>query len=111
MAIGKKSKPARKKKLKRIPLPKPVTQNDIIDLARRYGPACIDTLADVAANGPPAARVSAANLLLDRGFGKVVHTIDHSSSDGSMSPSRTPMEMMRMLLEQQESDEQEGFDR
>ena len=64
-----KSKDAAKARCSGLPLSKPCTPDDIIDLARQYGPACVDALADVAANGTDAARVSAANSLLDRGFG------------------------------------------
>ena len=35
---------------------------------------------------PAASRVSAANALLDRGYGKPRQTVDNTSSDGSMSP-------------------------
>lgn len=70
----------RKKKLRMLPLSRPVTPNDIIDRARQYGPACIDALADVAANGTDAARVSAAGTLLDRGFGKAKQGVEFSGS-------------------------------
>ena len=77
-----KNKPTtkRKKKLRMLPLSRPVTPNDIIDRARQYGPACVDALADVAANGTDAARVSAAGTLLDRGFGKVKQGVEFSGS-------------------------------
>ena len=79
--VKKKTTPRkRKKKLSKLPLSRPVTPGDIMDRARQYGPACIDTLADVAANGNDAARVSAAGTLLDRGFGKVKQEIGHTIS-------------------------------
>lgn len=81
-AAKKKTKAKRKKKLRMLPLSKPVTPNDIIDRARQYGPASVDALADVAANGTDAARVSAASTLLDRGFGKVGQPIELTGTDG-----------------------------
>jgi hypothetical protein len=45
---------------------------EIAELARSYAPAAIELLATImnAEDMPPAARVGAANALLDRGFGK-----------------------------------------
>ncbi len=40
------------------------------ELARKYTEGAIDTLAEVMATGSPNARVSAANSLIDRGWGK-----------------------------------------
>jgi hypothetical protein len=50
---------------------------DIIDLARSHAPEAIETLAQIITNleTPPAARVAAANAILDRGFGKPKETI------------------------------------
>jgi hypothetical protein len=66
---AKKKKPLRKKKL-RISS-RPMSTQDIITRAQRYGPACVDALADEVANNTGAPRVSAANSLLERGYGKV----------------------------------------
>jgi hypothetical protein len=38
--------------------------------ARKHAPEAIETLADIAKNGTPGARVSAAIALLDRAYGK-----------------------------------------
>ena len=38
--------------------------------ARKHAPEAIQTLADIAKNGTPSARVSAAIALLDRAYGK-----------------------------------------
>ena len=73
----------RKKKLRSVPLSRPVTPEEIIDRCRQYGPASVDTLADVAANGSDSARVTAASTLLDRGFGKVGQQVELSGSVGS----------------------------
>ena len=40
------------------------------ELARKHAPDAIKTLADIAKNGTPGARVSAAGALLDRAYGK-----------------------------------------
>jgi hypothetical protein len=46
-------------------------------LARQHAPAAIETLAAIMSDSlsPPAARVGAANALLDRGYGKPVQEI------------------------------------
>jgi hypothetical protein len=45
---------------------------EVAELARSHAPAAITALVDIvsSAESPPAARVGAANALLDRGFGK-----------------------------------------
>jgi hypothetical protein len=49
---------------------RPKIQADIIELARQKTPEAIETLADIMVNGKQeAARVSAANALLNRGYG------------------------------------------
>ena len=73
---------SKKKKFVTLPLSRPATPNDIVDRARQYGPACIDVLAEVAARGTGACRVSAANALLDRGFGKVGQGIEITGKGG-----------------------------
>jgi hypothetical protein len=78
--VGVKKKAKRRKKLRLLPLSGPVRPQDLVDRARQYGPACADVLADVAANGTDSARVSAANALLDRGYGKVRQGAELSGS-------------------------------
>ena len=60
----------------------------IRDAAREYTDKALKTLVDVmeAAEAPHAARVSAANSVLDRAFGKPGASVDLTSSDGTMSP-------------------------
>ena len=69
------------------PFPKGVSGNpggrpkeiqEIVDLARQACPAAIRTLKEITLdeNAPPAARVHAANSLLDRGYGKPKETVD-----------------------------------
>ena len=42
----------------------------IQELARKHAPEAVETLAHIAKNGTPGARVSAAVALLDRAYGK-----------------------------------------
>ena len=59
----------------------------ISDMAKDHGKAALDALVQIATAGESeAARVSAANAILDRGFGKPAQTIDNTSSDGTMTP-------------------------
>lgn len=60
----------------------------IAEMAKEHGQLALQTLVDVAsdAKAPHAAKVSAANALLDRGYGKPPQAVDHSSSDGTMTP-------------------------
>ncbi len=50
---------------------------DVQELAREQSPEAINTLAKIMSNEktPPAARVAAANALLDRGYGKPTQPI------------------------------------
>jgi len=57
------------------------------ELARQHTGAALETLVQIAQTGESeAARVSAANALLDRGYGKPAMSVDHTSTDGSMTP-------------------------
>lgn len=59
----------------------------ISELAREHTDTALATLAQIATTGESeAARVSAANALLDRGYGKPTQAMDHTSSDGTMTP-------------------------
>jgi hypothetical protein len=49
---------------------RPKAAHSIQELARQHAPEAIQTLADIAKNGTPGARVSAAIALLDRAYGK-----------------------------------------
>lgn len=92
MAAKKKIKPEdemgkpKRKKLPMLPLSKPATPRDIIDKARQYGPACVEALADEVANGEGSARISAANSLLERGYGKIGQPIELTGADGGPVP-------------------------
>jgi hypothetical protein len=56
---------------------RPKVIGDVQELARERSPAAINTLAAIMddTNAPPAARVAAANSLLDRGYGKPTQPI------------------------------------
>lgn len=58
----------------------------ITEIAQRHGEGAIAILAAIASDteAPAAARVSAANAILDRGFGKPQQAVEHSNPDGSM---------------------------
>ncbi|MCP4375767.1 MAG: hypothetical protein GY794_06280 [bacterium] len=56
---------------------RPKVLGDVQELAREQSPQAINTLAKIMNNEktPPAARVAAANALLDRGYGKPTQPI------------------------------------
>ena len=56
----------------------------IEELARSHAPTAMATLVDIAAKGESeAARVSAANAILDRGYGKPMQAMEHTGKDGA----------------------------
>ena len=57
---------------------RPKELRDIIDLARSHAPEAIESLAQIMTNleTQPAARVAAANAILDRGFGKPRQSVE-----------------------------------
>jgi HEAT repeat protein len=59
---------------------RPRVLGDVQDLARQQSPEAINTLATIMQNekAPPAARVAAANALLDRGYGKPTQPISQT---------------------------------
>ena len=67
-----------------LPLSRPCTPRDIVDHARQFGPACIEALAEEALDGSGASRISAANSLLDRGFGKAGQSPEISGPDNGV---------------------------
>lgn len=77
-----------------------VTQakKDLAEMAKEYAEKALGVLVQIAQAGESeAARVSAANAILDRAYGKPAQSMDHKSSDGSMSPTdpRTWREVLR----------------
>src|SRR5215510_16343942 len=59
---------------------RPKVLGDVQELARQQSPEAINTLAAIMQNdkAPPAARVAAANSLLDRGYGKPAQPISQT---------------------------------
>jgi hypothetical protein len=55
---------------------------EVMALARTYTKEAVETLAEIMRNGksPPAARVAAANGLLDRGYGRPPQALEHSGN-------------------------------
>lgn len=67
----------------------------IADLAKEHTDQALAALVEIMTGGESeAARVSAANSILDRGYGKPQQTVDNTSSDGSMSPKPTRVEFI-----------------
>jgi hypothetical protein len=66
----------------RKPLPRKKIPSDLRSLARGHTELCIKVLAGIVSQEalPPAARVSAAGILLDRGWGRAPQV--HNSEDG-----------------------------
>src|SRR5436309_8237921 len=59
---------------------RPKVLGDVQELAREKSPEAIDTLSNIMRDdkAPPAARVAAANALLDRGYGKPTQPISQT---------------------------------
>lgn len=60
----------------------------LTELAQAHTEAAILTLAEVMldTDAPHSARIAASNALLDRGYGRPSQAVDHTSSDGTMTP-------------------------
>jgi len=61
----------------------------LADMAQTHGEQALQTLVEIATDGdaPHSARVSAANALLDRGYGRPPQSLEHTGKDGE--PIRT----------------------
>lgn len=60
---------------------------NLSDMAKMHTETALDALVQIAQFGESeAARVSASVAILDRGYGKPQQAVDHTSSDGTMSP-------------------------
>lgn len=61
---------------------------DIKEIAQGFGEEAIIQLVEIMRDGeaPHAARVAATKEVLDRGYGKSQQFVDHTSTDGSMTP-------------------------
>lgn len=67
-------------------------KRELSDMAKEHAAMALQTLANIAQSGEgEAARVSAANAILDRAYGKPPQSLEHSGKDGVplMPPSIT----------------------
>lgn len=71
-------------------------KRELMAMAKDHAEAALKVLVNIAesAKAPAAARVSAATAILDRGYGKPPQALDHTSSDGSMSPKPNVIEFV-----------------
>ena len=71
----------------RKPLPRKRLPADLRSLARGQSELCIKVLAGIVSQEavPPAARVAAAGILLDRGWGKAPQAITGENSEGGIN--------------------------
>ena len=80
-------------------------KRELAEMAKDHAEAALQTLVDVMLSTaePASARVSAANALLDRGYGKPAQAVALSNPDGSLSPkpidaSKLSTEALRELM-------------
>lgn len=81
---------------------RPAVLSDLREAARGYSTEALETLATVMRDpeAPPAARVTAARELLDRGFGKAVQSVDVDVKvDLAQSHAAALMELSRKARE------------
>ncbi|MFC0246418.1 hypothetical protein ACFOLL_04445 [Falsochrobactrum ovis] len=72
-------------------------KRELAEMAKEHAEQALQVLVNIALSGESeAARVSAANAILDRGYGKPMQGVDHKSSDGSMTPP-TRIELIPLL--------------
>lgn len=58
-------------------------KRELSAMAQEHAPQALKTLVDIARNGKQeAARVAAANALLDRAYGKPPQALEHTGKDG-----------------------------
>jgi hypothetical protein len=76
---------------------------EIRSLARTHTESALKVLAGIMneTSCPPAARVSAASALLDRGWGKPVQSMEHSGHDGGPieTLSQDPVAVSRAVVD------------
>src|ERR1700722_14962324 len=72
---------------------RPRAVEEVQELAREHTTEAISTLHEIMRNtkAPPAARVSAANAILDRGHGKPPQTIDATNNNVNFAVSDQPL--------------------
>jgi hypothetical protein len=74
---------------------RPRVLKDIQELAREKSPEALETLADIMANqkAPAAARVAAANALLDRGYGRPLQSLSQTMTINKRAEEMTDDEL------------------
>lgn len=68
---------------------------DVKAIAQQYGQEAITALVEIAisSDAPAAARVSAANALLDRGYGKPAQSVELTGKDGGPISTKTERDL------------------
>ena len=76
----------------------------LAEMAKQHAPDALQTLVQICSDSqaPHAARVSAANAILDRGYGKPPQALEHSGPDGG------PMPVTRIEIVSADGDGKEG---
>lgn len=82
------------------------TPTEIRSLARSHTDAAINALVGIVnqSEAPPAARVAAANAILDRGWGKPVQGVELSGIDGEPINTVTRIELVAPSLNDDSAD-------
>lgn len=82
------------------------TPTEIRSLARSHTDAAINALVGIVnqSEAPPAARVAAANAILDRGWGKPVQGVELSGIDGDPIATVTRIELVAPSLNDDSAD-------
>ena len=81
------------------PSGRPKIVEEIRDLARKHSKAAINTLATICKDEkqPPAARVAAANSLLDRGYGRAPQYVEHETQGVMEIADRTSHRLLEKM--------------
>lgn len=76
---------------------RPTVRKNISALARQYTEQALLTLAEIASDveAPHAARVSACNHILDRGYGKPSQQLEHTGDEGGPIEGKLIVEFIR----------------
>jgi hypothetical protein len=66
-------------------------KRELADMAKDHADSALNVLKSIMENDqePASARVSAANAIIDRGYGKPPQALQHTSPDGTMTPPPT----------------------
>ena len=76
-------------------------KRDLAEMAKDHAEAALETLVSIhsGTSHPSAARVAAANAILDRGYGKAPQSLEHTGKDGKdLIPDRSPRDIARTVL-------------